>query len=175
MSFGSWDATLFFVLNSLAGQSALLNALIVFTASYLPFILGGMFLAYLYCSNLSRSNQIRAAVLAFGAALIARGIGSIIRYFSPRPRPFITYQVHQLIAETAPSFPSGHALFFFAFSTIVFAYNRKLGIISFILTIIICIARVAAGIHYPSDILAGAVIGVLTGIALLAVVKKWRS
>lgn len=174
INFGSWDTAILYTLNNLAGHGGTGDALIIFTASYLPYIVVGLFVLYLYRNRLlSLPQKVRALVIALGAALIARiGIGSPIRYFFPRPRPFLTYHVHQLIAETAPGFPSGHALFFFGFSTIVFFYNRKLGLFSYLLSILICLARVAAGIHYPSDILAGALLGTLIGIAVWSVAKR---
>jgi undecaprenyl-diphosphatase len=157
----TYDLSLFFALNGFAGQSTLQDDVIVFVASYLPFIIIGIVGLYLLRNkSYSLTGKITALTVAVAAGFIARfGIGSPIRYFFPRPRPFLSHQVHQLIAEHAPSFPSGHALFFFAFSTVVFSYEKRLGMLCFILTILVCAARVMAGIHYPSDILAGAAIG----------------
>ena len=171
----SWDVTLFFFLNSFAGRSAALDDVIVFTASYLPYILVGIFVLYLLLrKGFSLKKKIWAFAMALLSALIARiGIGSPIRYFFPRARPFLTYHVHQLIPENAPSFPSGHALFFFAFSSVVYTYNKKLGVLSFILTTLICAARVAAGIHYPSDIFAGAIIGILCGYLTIMYIEPF--
>ncbi|MDB5265576.1 MAG: bacitracin transporter permease [Parcubacteria group bacterium] len=165
MNFGSWDITLFFALNSLAGHNPLTNAVIVGIASYLPYMLVAGFALYLLSQQLL---SIKQKLFAFSSvllgALIARiGIGSPIRYFFPRPRPFLSYQVHQLIQEHAPSFPSGHALFFFAFSTGVYFMNKKLGVLFYVLSTFVVLARVAAGIHYPSDIIAGAVLGIACG------------
>jgi len=161
-----WDTNLFFYLNSYAGRSVSVDAGIVFIASWLPYILIAIFVLYLASKkSISKKEKVVAIVTAGVAALIARiGVGSPIRFFFPRPRPFLTYQVHQLIPEHAPSFPSGHALFFFAFSTVVYFYNKKLGVLLLVLSACVCIARVAAGIHYPSDITAGAGIGILCGI-----------
>lgn len=167
MNFGAWDIQLFFALNNFAGRSASLDALIVFVASYLPYLVVALLAWRLYKDR--RFPLLQKAyvfALALAAALVARiGIGSPIRFFFPRPRPFLSYHVHQLIAEHAPSFPSGHALFFFGFSMVAFAYDRKLGILCLVLSTFIVLARVAAGIHYPSDIIAGAVLGSLCGVA----------
>lgn len=179
----AWDTQLFFALNSLAGQSPLQDALIVALATYLPVLLVAGFAAYLLSRQaLSTKEKFFGFCTALAAAFVARiGIGSPIRFFFPRPRPFLTYAVHQLIPEHAPSFPSGHALFFFAFSTVVYFANKKLGILFYILTIFVCLARVAAGIHYPSDILAGAALGILSGVVVVTYVaprieksKWWR-
>jgi undecaprenyl-diphosphatase len=176
MNFGSWDTALLFQLNSIAGHSALTDAIIVFTASYLPYIVVGLFVFYLYHQRrLTLNLKIQALTLSLLAAIVARfGIGSPVRFFFPRPRPFVTLPVHQLIAESSVGFPSGHALFFFSFSTVVYVYNKSLGLFLFFLSVIICVARVAAGVHYPSDIITGAVLGTLCGFVTVRVARRMR-
>jgi undecaprenyl-diphosphatase len=164
MNFGSLDTALFLALNTLAGHSAVGDAAIVVCASYLPYLLVVAFLVSVCRMSLSWAQRTRRIFFAFIAVVLAQGVSQLIQLFIFRPRPFITHSVHQLIQLHSLSFPSGHALTFFAFSTVVYAYNRKLGIASFIATALICIARVAAGIHYPSDIIVGAVIGILCGL-----------
>jgi undecaprenyl-diphosphatase len=85
-----------------------------------------------------------------------------------RPRPFVALpDIHPLIAtlpsENLQSFPSGHALFFFAIATVLFCFNKRVGVLAFIAAAVMAIARVYVGVHWPSDILGGAVIGMLTG------------
>jgi undecaprenyl-diphosphatase len=169
------DTTLFFFLNNFAGQSTLGNYTIVFFATYLPYIVVGVFALYLcFYAKLSWKGKAVAFTLALIAGLVARiGVGSTIRYFFPRPRPFLTYSVHQLIHVNAPSFPSGHSLFFFAFSTVVYSYNKRLGIVAYIATICICTARIMAGIHYPTDMFAGAAFGILCGYVVRVIADRY--
>jgi undecaprenyl-diphosphatase len=70
------------------------------------------------------------------------------------------------------SFPSDHAVFLFCLATTVFFLSRKLGIVVYCYVLIICGVRVYLGIHYPTDILAGAVIGI--GIACLILVEPLK-
>ena len=70
------------------------------------------------------------------------------------------------------SFPSDHAVFLFCLATSVFFLSRRLGIAVYCYVFIICGVRVYLGIHYPTDILAGAVIGI--GIACLILIDPLR-
>ncbi|WP_302862448.1 phosphatase PAP2 family protein [Mucilaginibacter sp. L3T2-6] len=76
------------------------------------------------------------------------------------------------------SFPSDTATLYFALVTIVFLQSRKMGLLSFlwaVLTVGVC--RVAVGVHYPSDILAGMILGTTLVLVLstIAGLTKWLS
>lgn len=81
-----------------------------------------------------------------------------------RPRPYIVYDnvVSFNVLQDAASFPSLHVAVTFGFATILwFMRYRWLSAISFILAFLIGISRVVTGVHYPTDIVAGAFLGVL--------------
>ena len=112
-------------------------------------------------------SRVRFFAEGVGAALIARGFVEVIRFFFHRPRPFVDNPaIVSLLNETSYSFPSGHAAFFFALSTVIFLYNRRWGVWFFIMSAAIGLARIMAGVHYPSDILGGAMLGGLVGFAV---------
>lgn len=171
----SLDLNLFFLLNSLAGQSKIFDALIVFLTAYLPYFLGLIFLLALFSWGYSRREKIRIFLVVFLSAAIARlGVTELIRYFYNRPRPFMIYQAHQLISESGWSFPSGHSAFFFAMSTVLYFYNKKWGIVFFVASILMNVGRIIAGVHYPSDIIGGAIIGIAVGWLVFALSEKRR-
>ena len=116
-----------------------------------------------------RSVNGRHGVIAAGfSAALALGIAQIIAHLWDRPRPYLAHptEAHLFIAPSPdPSFPSDHATAAFAIAIALLLRNRKAGIVALVMAVALCVARVAAGTHYPGDVLAGAVLG--TAAALL--------
>jgi undecaprenyl-diphosphatase len=89
-----------------------------------------------------------------------------------RPRP---YEVRQEIYLTGKpldkfSFPSGHTLHAVLFSTVALSYYPQLAIVLVPFTVLIGLSRVVLGLHYPSDVFAGALIGsVVAGLSFLII------
>ena len=84
-----------------------------------------------------------------------------------RPRPF---HVHQHIAAGAQpldqfSFPSGHTLHAVAFTLVACSYFPQLAWVTLPFTLLVAASRVVLGLHYPSDVVAGAALGALLALA----------
>ena len=158
----TFDIQLFYLLNNLAGQSLFLDNVIVFLASYLAYMLVTVFLILIFFSHYQKREKWEIFLVTVISSIVARfGITELIRFFYHRPRPFSMLEAHQLLSNGEWSFPSGHAAFFFAMATAVYLYNKKWGIGFFIAATLMAVSRVVAGIHYPSDIVGGALIGIL--------------
>lgn len=154
-------------INGLAGQWAYLDAMGVFFAKYLGYILAvSVFLIFW--------RKWKIIFQVFSAAIVARlGIVELIRWLMPIPRPFIENNVNLLLEHSASnSFPSGHAAFYFAISAVVYSYNKKAGWWFFAASFLISAARVFSGIHWPSDIFAGALVGILVGWLVVKIFNK---
>lgn len=177
------NQSLFYYLNNLAGKSAVFDPFVVFCAEYLAYFLVAVFLLLLFFSKKDRISKLKILIFSGLSVLLARGIiTEIIRYFYYYPRPFVNNAVHQLIFnETSGSFPSGHAAFFFALATaIMFATEwrtlsrwRTWGLVFFLGAILMGFARIIAGIHWPMDILGGAVIGIISSVLVAKFFKKF--
>jgi undecaprenyl-diphosphatase len=98
-------------------------------------------------------------------------IVEFIRLLYERERPFVAGGYAPLIAhEPTPAFPSGHVTFFSAL-TIYFLLERsfRMGAFLALSTLVISAGRVAAGLHWPTDILAGWAVGAAVAFVV------WRS
>ncbi len=169
----TFDAQLALLLNSLTGQSSVIDGLIVFLASDLAYLLPIVLLVLVFFSRYPTREKWELLLVTFISSIVARlGVVEFIRFFYHRPRPFLVLPVHQLLTDTAWSFPSGHATFFFAMATAVYLYHKKWGIFFFGATILMTVSRVIAGVHYPSDILGGAVIGVLIAYGTFSIARR---
>lgn len=165
------DYFLFQQINQFAGQFLWLDVLGIYFAEYFEYVL--IFCLALFL--LKNWKKYWAMVIqGLGAAIFARfGVVELIRFFWQKPRPFVENQVNLLLDKIdQAAFPSGHAAFFFALSTIVYFYNKKTGIGFFIASILISVSRVFVGVHWPSDILAGALVGILCGWLIHRFFKK---
>ncbi len=167
------DYFIFQKINSLAGKSVCFDSFAIFCADYLEYVLV-LVLALFLLRNYKK--YWRFVIKALGAAVLSRFvIAEIIRFFWNKPRPFIENHVNLLINQgPEPSFPSGHAAFYFGLSTIVYFYNKKLGILFLISSSLISISRVFVGVHWPSDVLAGAVIGIFSGWLVKKISEKFK-
>lgn len=167
------DTQLFFFLNAVAGWSPLSDAVVVFFAAYLSYVIPCILLLFVLVSAYPRREKIEILLVAAVSATIARyGVTELVRLVYHRPRPFLVSPVHQLLTSNEWSFPSGHAAVFFALATVVYLYHKKWGIFFFIAAVLMTTSRVIAGIHYPSDILGGALVGIGAAYATTHFFKK---
>jgi membrane-associated phospholipid phosphatase len=146
----------------LAFDSVLYN--ISYTATFVSI---GLLLILLFASIRSKSKPLWMVFYKMLAVFIIAAIISFtIKSIFERERPFITYQDIVKLSESGnSSFPSGHTLEAFAmvvaFSILV--PKRKLFIPLFIWASVVAYSRMALGVHYPSDVLGGMVIGSFIG------------
>jgi undecaprenyl-diphosphatase len=116
-----------------------------------------------------RSVNGRHAVVAAGfSALLALGIAHLAAELWARPRPYLTHPDAHLFIPPSPdtSFPSDHATAAFAIAVALLLRHRKAGVIALVLAGLLSIARVAVGTHYPSDVVAGALIGTAAALVV---------
>lgn len=162
-------------LNSGVGNLALFDSLMTMLVSdYFVPVTGSLLLIALWLTGTHETrpmNQI-TTIAATASIGIANAITTIINGVVDRPRPFEDNDLTLLFyAPTDPSFPSNTASVGFALATIVFLRHRRSGAVLYALALCWGFARVYAGVHYPSDILAGAAIGVVAALTTAVVFR----
>ncbi len=169
------DIAVFKAIHGLAGLAPLLDALGVFLALYLPYLLGLALLVFVFKQKTTKQKLGAFLSLAL-AVVVSRGIlTEIIRFVYPITRPFAALNFAPLISESGASFPSGHTAFFFAVAfTLFFAFDKSWGGWFLVLSTLIGVARIFVGVHYPMDILGGIVIGFISYLIVKALVKPGR-
>ena len=123
------------------------------------------------------TKKYRMAGLAMGLALLFGFlIGNLtIKPLVARVRPYdVNPSVALLISPPKDfSFPSGHTLSSFAAATALFLNHKKAGAAALALAAVIAFSRMYLYVHYPTDILAGLLIGVAVAFLANAIVRRW--
>ena len=175
MNTAEFNTNIFYFFNGIVGQSPTFDAVTIFFAHYLAYVLVALFCAGILLGQSTRIDKIIYLLSGGVAGVIGCGfIVGIIRYFYHPLRPFVALpNVTALLTETSFSFPSAHATLFFALSAVFYGYNKTFGIWFFVLSAVMGVARVASGVHYPFDILGGAVLGTLVGGLSVFAIKRY--
>jgi len=165
------DHSSFQAINQYAFKWLWLDILGVFLANYLVYLIVIFLLLFLLRFKKYWKMVLKALTNAVFARFV---IVEIIRWIYPRRRPFITENINLLVNKVNQfAFPSGHAAFSFGLATIIYFYNKELGVLFFILAFLVSLARIFVGIHWPLDILAGALVGIFCGWLIQKIAKKY--
>lgn len=164
------DHAIFRVINSLAAKSRILD--FIFRVGADDHIIPALLTMTIICLVLSARNSrdreeaFDCLVFAFVAVLISTAIMSFLNASFFRPRPFTSLGGECIFYHnTDSSYPSNAATLAFALSFSTIFYKRKLGLFMLLVSLYLGFCRIAVGVHYPLDILAGAFLAL--GCALL--------
>ena len=174
--FDSWIIEL---LNSFSRHSTLFDRLMahVIDNHYIkgaPFVLVLVFF-WFHKSPKILTNQkliLMGLLSSFVSIVIARLLALTLPF---RVRPFLNPDLHFLEPygmttqglETWSSFPSDHAVLFFSMATCIFLISRAVGIIAFLYAFfVVCFPRMYFGLHYPTDIIVGGLLGTAITLGL---------
>ena len=163
----SIDWTLFELCNGVAGRSPTLDAVIrVLMSDYalttaLVLLLFGLW--FTGKSRTIREQNQRAVLSAIASMLLGNLFVKALNLVFYRPRPFADHTVTLLLYRPSDSsFPSNPTSIGFSIATSVWWFNRKMGLVLYVLASLLGLARLCGGVHYPSDILGGALIGMFS-------------
>lgn len=170
------DIQAFRALNGIAGISDGLDAFLIFGADWLIFLMVAALVGYVLVSwNTTHfegrfENFVHVTVGVTIGFVVERVIGFI--WF--RERPFVALDGVTKLIDMDPamkSFPSSHSTFAFALAFGLLIHNRRWGWVFVLLASVVGLSRVAAGVHYPSDVIGGLFVGLVAAV-LAAPVKR---
>ncbi|OGY08860.1 MAG: hypothetical protein A3D24_03350 [Candidatus Blackburnbacteria bacterium RIFCSPHIGHO2_02_FULL_39_13] len=116
---------------------------------------------------LKKNLKIKFLALSALSLSLSLSLAKLLNKIIVDPRPFVVNHIQPLIPHAPDNgFPSDHTLLVATIASIVFVFNKKLGIVIMVLAVIVGYSRVLAQIHHPLDI---------AGSVLIAVVATWAS
>lgn len=163
MNIISWDKNLFLFINNFTGEVPILDQAVrlVVNEYFVPVTLALVILYIWFKKYKVIIGERRVLVIAAFSVGLVNIIIQISNVFIIRARPFDTLDVNVLFYRpTDPSFPSNAAAVGFALAVSIFLVNKKLGVLSILLASFYGFSRVYAGVHFPGDVMVGAIIGV---------------
>jgi len=176
------DHQFFTVLNSLSGRWHWLDLCAIVCAKYLIFVIFGTAIGWWISLHKTKSSAAwplegKKKWLIFGHLSLATIFSFLLNQQAAlihfRERPFLQTGTHRLVNPLSEkSFPSDHAAVAFAIAVAIFFYNKSLGVFLLLLGILIGLGRIYTGVHYPLDILGGAVVGIFTAVIFYHVLKR---
>lgn len=125
---------------------------------------------------LKKDSTLKRKSLYVGTTVVSAALmATVLKYSINRERPFVTYPfIQNITSGGSPSFPSGHTTDAFAWAAAISIVYPKWYVIapSFFWASAIAYSRLDLGVHYPSDVLAGVILG--SGSAYLSYkLNKW--
>jgi len=125
---------------------------------------------------LSRKKYMSMGIMLMIALIASTLVGSLVlKPLIARPRPFeLNPDIVMLISlPTDYSFPSGHTSAAFASAAVLLMNHKRFGIYALILGSLIAFSRMYLFVHYPTDVLAGILLGTAAGVLSVFFLKKY--
>ena len=149
------------------------------SASELVWVIG---LALLIAAGVvfKRRRLTAAGLVALLAAGLGLAVAWVIAHLVDRPRPFVAHHsIHAFLSHAADaSFPSDHVTATFAIACVLVLRLGARATPLLIAAALLAVSRVVVGVHYPSDVIAGAIIGTAAAVAVAVLTprarRRWR-
>lgn len=174
MVFSQFNIDAFRLINDLGKQYPYLNPVIVFLAEYMLYFLCLSIVVYWFTRTNRNRMMVIQAVIAF---ILAEILGKIAGQFHSHYQPFaVLPHVNQLIEHDIDnSFPSDHTILFFSVCISFWLVRKKGEWLWLMLPFCVAISRIWVGVHYPIDVITGALLGVISALFVYWLVPKLSS
>lgn len=168
------DFSLLYKLYHFGQTNDFVHSQYIFWARY-GIVISGLSFVYLIWNK-----KINAMICSMMAMALAGFCDLAIYLIWKRPRPYIAH-ADAVFPNTAglqvdvSSFPSSHTYICFAVAVSTILYgHKKLGYFLLLIAILVALSRIGAGLHYPSDVIGGALLGTVSGIVSYLLVRKYE-
>ncbi|MGZ4942329.1 MAG: phosphatase PAP2 family protein [Halobacteriota archaeon] len=112
----------------------------------------------------------RKEALVFAVVFLVTNVVTLgLKYLIARPRPSDL----GIVPEAEPSFPSGHTSNAFSFATTLSYYHGKVAPFLFAWALLVAFSRVLLGLHYVTDLLGGAAVGIVVSLIITRIAAKY--
>lgn len=165
----TWSHKLFLRINATVGTDPFMDALMLFSARWLIFILlGGIVVhEWIFLWGTDPALFYTFIILLQLGIIVGVGTNWIMSIIMPHPRPIVEFpHIRQIcpVFQTVKSFPSDHTTI--AFLTVFLALYNEVGMAFVVLAglpiaSLIAVSRIYVGVHYPRDIVGGVVAGLM--------------
>ncbi len=99
----------------------------------------------------------------------------IIKPLVSRMRPCVLNRTVQVLSSIPfdGSFPSGHTLFAFGAATVIFIYNKGLGLLAYLFACVMGFSRMYLYMHFPTDVLFGGILGIIFAVVVYSLQQSF--
>lgn len=177
---------LFYFFNNLSHKTLFLDEVIIFIAEGLPYVVIVFAISFIlfHDDRIMYNNLVLGSfdklkqktkefTLLFFTGFFAWFLSLLLKYLFVEDRPFVSLQgIVPLWHEVGYAFPSSHSAVFMAIAFAIFLEHKRMGIYFIFFAIIIGLARIVAGVHYPIDILGGFILGIFVSYLVKFLYKK---
>ncbi|MEH7012316.1 undecaprenyl-diphosphatase [Neobacillus niacini] len=165
------NENIFRLINDLGKQHSFFNPFFVFIAEYMVVFLAMVVFTFWFTRKHKNRIMVICGSITF---VVAEIIGKVAGKIHSNHQPFAELSnVNKLIEKAVDnSFPSDHTILFFSFCVTFWLFRGGRGFIWVLLAFLVGISRIWVGVHYPADILVGAMISIVSAFVVFRVVPK---
>ena len=174
MMLSALNHDILFSLHVLATSSTLTAGVVIFFAEWFPLLVLISIVVYEFLAVEKEEEVFRVLVRTALPSFIVWIVVMSVKLLFPSPRPFVEMEITPLISVADPfgSFPSAHAAVFGALAGTIFVNHFHVWKWYLISAILISLARVAAGVHWPADVASGILFGLLFGFIIAKLLSR---
>lgn len=161
-------------INDIAGRYPFLDKAMIFITDSVPYVVIVFMLFLWFTANKEkRAEKQYTAIYIVFTCLLGLGLNALIHFVYYHPRPFITYNVHQLVPHANDSsFVSDHAVLVFSVACTLLLRKDSWKYPVLVWAILVGISRIFVGVHYPADVIGGALLSLGASFVIIKFSNK---